>query len=164
MKLLLRIDGVLNRIEGWAVVLLLSVMVTLSFTQVVLRNLFSTGLVWADPFIRHLLLWIAFFGAALATSAERHIAIDALSRFLPKKMRHVASALTNLFAASVCFFLLQASRGFIELEKGGTTSLLDGVPALYFQLIIPIGFGLLLLHFGVRFAVSISRFLEDTAT
>jgi TRAP-type C4-dicarboxylate transport system permease small subunit len=150
MKLLTRLDASLNKVEGILLVSLLAIMVLMAFLQVVLRNFFSTGILWGDIFLRHLVLWIGFLGAALATSKERHISIDALTRFLPTRVKSAIRVLTNLFAAIVCYVLLRASLTFIELEREGETILYGNIPTWYAQVIIPAGFALLMAHFFIR--------------
>ncbi len=152
MKLLTRLDASLNRVEGILLVVMLAVMVVMAFLQVVLRNFFSTGILWGDIFLRHLVLWMGFLGAALATSQERHIAIDAFTRFLSPRVKSAIRVLTNLFAAVVCGFLVQASITFVELERESGTLVYQDIPAWYVQLIIPGGFALLVFHFLVRAA------------
>ena len=47
--------------------LLLLVMILLATTQILLRDLLETGLSWADPVLRLLVLWLALLGAMAAT-------------------------------------------------------------------------------------------------
>ena len=150
MKLLTQLDASLNRIEGILLVVMLAVMVAMAFLQVVLRNFFSTGILWGDIFLRHLVLWMGFLGAALATSQERHIAIDVLTRFISRRAKSAIRVLTNLFAAVVCGFLVEASATFVELERESGSLVYQDIPVWYVQLIIPGGFTLLVFHFLVR--------------
>jgi len=150
MKILQRVDALLNKAEGMLLVLFLSVMLVMAFLQVILRNFFSYGFPWADLLLRHLVLWIAFLGAALATSQERHISIDAFTRFLPERIKYAARVLTNLFAATVCYYLMTAAATFLQSEMDAGTVFYGSVPVWYAQLIIPVGFGLLMFHFVVR--------------
>lgn len=160
MRVLVSFDKFLARIEGILVVLFLSVMVVLSFLQVVLRNAFSESFLWADILLRHLVLWIGFFGAALATSHDRHITIDAFTRFLPPQFKNLAKIVTSLFAATVCYFLLQASLTFLGNEAAENSRLFGDIPSLYSQIVIPIGFGLIIIHFGIRIASLIRSMLS----
>ena len=152
MKLLQRVDELIGRGEGALLIVLLSVMVVLSFVQVILRNVFSESLLWGEILLRHLVLWIGFLGAARATGEGRHITIDAFTRFLSPRLKLVARIATNSFAAVVCFFLLKASLQFLadEVESGNT--LHGDVPSWYSQIIIPVGFSLIIIHFLVRIA------------
>ena len=150
MKILKSIESVLNKIEGVVLIFLLLVMLFMAFGQVVLRNFFSGGLVWGDILLRHLVLWIGFLGAALATSGERHLNIDILTRYLPERLRRAVAALSNVFAAAVCFFLFRASLTFIGFEIVNKNTVFADIPSWFAQIIIPIGFGLLTFHFIVR--------------
>lgn len=153
MKLLQRLDAALNKTEGALLILLLVVMLVLAFLQVVLRNFFSSGFLWADLVLRHLVLWIGFLGAALATSQERHISIDAVTRFLPPRLKHALRVVTNLFAAVVCYYLMTAAITFIESEAEAGTTFYADIPNWYAGIIIPVGFGLLIIHFLIRVMV-----------
>lgn len=150
MRLLRHLDEWIGRGEGLLLVFLLGVMVVLSFVQVILRNLFSESLLWGEILLRHLVLWIGFLGAARATGEGRHITIDAFTRFLSPRAKLAARILTNTFAVIVCSLLLNASLKFLtdEIESGST--LHGDVPSWYSQIIIPAGFGLIIIHFLVR--------------
>ncbi|MEX2117850.1 MAG: TRAP transporter small permease subunit, partial [Bacteroidota bacterium] len=58
--------------------------------------------------------------------------------------------LTNAFAVTICFFLMKASLKFLadEVESGST--LHGDIPSWYSQIIIPVGFTLIIIHFLVR--------------
>ena len=155
MNVLKRVDKALTRFEGYLLITLLFIMVVMAFLQVVLRNLFSSGILWADVFLRHLLLWLGFLGAAIATSENRHINIDALRRFFPKRMRAGVEVLTDSFAAVICFMLAKSSWTFVQGEIADRRVLFGDIPSWYAQVIIPIGFGLLVVHFAIRAMVHV---------
>ncbi|OGU24870.1 MAG: hypothetical protein A2X66_06915 [Ignavibacteria bacterium GWA2_54_16] len=122
----------------------------MSFLQVVLRNVFSSGILWADILLRHILLWLGFLGAAIATSENRHINIDSVRRFLSPRIRLATEVMTNLFAAAICILLASAAWEFVQGEIADRRTVLEGIPSWYFQSIIPVGFGLLAIHFIIR--------------
>lgn len=150
MKLLRSIDDRLTSLEGGLVILILGAMVLLAFFQVILRSAFSSGLVWADILLRHMVLWLGFLGGALATSKQRHIHIDALAHYAPPRVRAALGVLTNLFGAGVCIVLALASIRFIEGEIQAESLVYEGVPSWYAQIIIPVGFTLHVIHFLIR--------------
>lgn len=150
MKILKSIDNAFNRAEEAVLITLLTVMIVMAFLQVVLRNLFSSGIQWADILLRHILLWLGFLGAAIATSEHRHINIDVLRRFLPPRVRTVVDSITDLFAAVICFLLAKASWTFVQGEIADRRMILDGIPSWCAEIIIPVGFGLLVVHFLLR--------------
>ncbi len=64
-------------------------MVVMAFAQVVLRNVFGTGLLWGDPAGAPDGAVGGFLGAALAAFEERHISIDALTKYLSPRIKHI---------------------------------------------------------------------------
>ena len=157
MKILNTIDGWLNKAEGALLIVFLIVMVLLAFAQVVLRNAFSAGFLWADILLRHLVLWIGFLGGALGISNKRHINIDAVTHFLPARTNSIVSIFTNLFAAVVCVWLSRAAIVFIKAEISSGSFVFGEIPSWYAELIIPIGFSLFVFHFVARAARSFSE-------
>jgi len=150
MTLLRSIDRGLVKVEGWLLVLFLGIMVVLSFAQVVLRNVFSTGFIWADPLVRHMVLWVGFLGAAIATHEERHISIDALTRFLSPRWKAAAAIAGQLFLAVVCVALVSASWTFLMEEKEAGGEIVAGLPTYLGLMIIPLGYLLIAVHAVIR--------------
>ncbi len=112
---------------------------------------------WIDVFTRHLLLWVAFLGAALATRKRKHINIDALSRVFSDKARARLRILLDLVAALVAALLASAAWKFMmsDVQAGGT--LYKWIPSWVGIGIIPVGFGLLALHFGLEVVFGLAR-------
>jgi TRAP-type C4-dicarboxylate transport system permease small subunit len=155
MKILTHIDNWLGRLELGIVIFLLGTMIIFAFLQVVLRNIFSTGIVWVEIFLRHDVLWLGFLGGALATGNQRHIKIDAVSHLVSERNQAILHVITNLFAASICIVLTQASMKFVGSEIEMKSIVFDGIPAWYAELIIPIGFALHSIHFIFRTIYSV---------
>ncbi|MFO1518253.1 MAG: TRAP transporter large permease subunit [bacterium] len=143
-----KINERINKVEGFALTGLLVIMIGFAFSQVVLRNFFNTGISWADAFVRHLVLWVGFIGASVATEEDGHLAMDLVSRFLPEKIKNATAGLVRTASAFVCACLTVASYKFVMGEKEGGNVLLPGVPTYWAISIIPIGFYLM----SVRFA------------
>jgi len=150
MKFIAKINNFLAYIESAFLITLLITMILLAFLQVILRNFFSTSILWGDIFLRHLVLWVGFLGAALATKESKHISIDVLSRILSPKLKKITGFVTNLFAAIVSFFLMKASFTFISYEKESQSTLFADIPVWIFQSIIVIGFALIMFRFLIH--------------
>jgi TRAP-type C4-dicarboxylate transport system permease small subunit len=150
MKLLLAFDRLLVKIETGLLVVFLSTMILLAFLQVMLRNFFGIGFLWADPLVRHLVIWVGFLGAAVATHEERHIGIDALTRFFSPRWKAAAHAATSLFAIVVCLFLADAAWVFLQDEKASGSDFMLNLPTWIALLVIPSGYVLMAVHFLVK--------------
>jgi TRAP-type C4-dicarboxylate transport system permease small subunit len=148
-------EQVLVRAEGAVLVAILSLMITLAFLQVALRQVFHSGILWGDTLARHLVLWVGFLGAALAASDGKHFAWEAASHKSGKAGAAMRLA-AQLFAASISGYLTSAAWTFLLDEKtSGGVLLSIGPLALRGWLMaaaIPAGFLLVLLHSLVRAA------------
>ena len=147
MKILELINRWIEKTETALLVFIVSVMVILAFLQVVLRNIFDEGILWGDIFLRHLVLWVGFIGASLATRQQKHINIDLFARLLSGKWKEFAKLITNLFAVYICALLADAGWTFVQDEIQYKTTVFKEVPAWYFQIIIPVGFLLMSFRF-----------------
>ncbi len=150
MKLLLFVDRWLTRITGWLIIFFLSVMIVMAFGQVVLRNFFHTSIEWGDVFLRHLVLWLGFLGAVIATGEGRHLKIEFINKLAPERYRKVIYVATNLFAAVVCFFLMKAAIVFVQMEGESGDTLILNLSLTYFIIIIPVGYAIIAFRFLVR--------------
>ena len=133
-------------------------LVLMSFLQVALRSLFSSGILWADTLLRHLVLWVAFLGAGLAAASDRQFALDLSSRFLKGRIKSAVLLACHCFTVAACIFLARASILFFreEYAQGGALFSAGGfrVPAWAFELILPAGFALLALHYLIKAALA----------
>lgn len=153
-------DERIDRVEQTLLVILLGTMILIAFLQIVLRNLFSTGLSWGDPLVRNLVLWIGFIGAALATKEGKHINIDVVSRWMPPLGKGLVDFVTQMFSFFICSLLMFAALKFIknEAQMGNLTFL--GIPAWIPEVILPIVFGLMALRFGLRAFRNIAEIMK----
>ncbi len=145
--LLLRLQRLALLAEDTLLVVILTTLVLLATSQILLRNIWGTGIVWSDPLLRVLVLWLALLGAMAATRDNNHIRIDILSRFLPEPLRKLSRRITDLFAAVVSGLVAWHSARFVYLEWEDGNILFAAIPAWVCELIIPLGFGVMALRF-----------------
>lgn len=155
MRTVFLIEKGIGFLENLLLVIFLTVTVIMAFLQVILREFWSTGIVWGDVFLRHLVLWIGFFGAALAAKESRHFSIDILTKRLAPLLQKIIQILLNLGSALICLFLVQAGISFVRDEMQYNNQPLfsilgKNIMSYHFEVIIPLGFGLIGLHFLFR--------------
>ena len=158
MKPLLVLDHWIEKVAVGAIVLLLSVMIVLAFGQVVMRDLFHSALPGVDVLLRHLVLWVGYFGAIIATGHRRHLRIEVVELVLSERARVVCAIIANLFAAVICVILLRAGISFVHLEKAETTTFMIGLPAWIFAIVVPVGYAAI----GFRFVARALEILAGT--
>src|SRR5919109_963423 len=108
MGLLHWLDHWLASLERALVVLLLTGLLGLGLLQVIARNFLASGLFWADELLQHMVLWLGFLGASLATREHRHLSIDVLTHVLPPRWQLGCGLLVNAAALAICVLLVQA--------------------------------------------------------
>ena len=149
-------DETLGRLEKFFIVAMLSAMILLAFLQIVLRNVFSTGISWGDPLVRYLVLWVGFIGASLATREEKHITIEVFSRWISGSSWRYLKLISQLISAVICGLLTVAGWMFVQNEAQMGGAALPKIPSWVLQMIIPITFALMTLRFLTHFIAELS--------
>ncbi len=139
----------LHRAEDVLLAIALGALLLLALAQIVLRSLFDTGLPWGETVSRAGVLWLAMLGALGAARQQRHVAIDALPRFLPPGPARLLHVLGQLGAAVVCGWAAWMGLGLVLDERAFPLPFVPGVPSWVPMLVLPAGFGLLALRFTV---------------
>ena len=161
MKTLRWIDKALARFEGWFIIALLWLMVTLTFVQVCLRGLYTHAhfqwansmmgyLDWSEPLVRLLVLWLTFLGASLITGENKHIKIDLFSKLLPPKLENAREFVLSLSCVVISAIMVKACIVYVKIEMEFGGSMFLHLPNWAGQMILPVGFALILFRFSLR--------------
>lgn len=138
--------------------LLLAAMICLACVQIVLRIFFHGGFLWADSLLRYMVLWSGMLGAVVATREGKHITIDVITYLAPDRTKSWIRLFVDLFSGSVAVVLTWAAIIFVRNEaQFGSTSLLN-VPVWVWNMIFPLAFGLIALHFFIGLLADILSF------
>lgn len=141
--------AMLAKIEDGLLVLILVAMVLLAFVQILLRNVFGIGLIWIEPLVRQMLLWVALVGAMVATREHHHITVDAVSRFVSGRVRNLVAFVCDAFASVVCGLMTYACFQvfFMEFQDPKLGQIMTGLPVWASLLTLPLAFGVMTLRF-----------------
>jgi len=166
--LLTRLDRFLVKFEEVLLALLLVSLIVLAALQVLLRNIWSTSIDWADVTLQNATVLIGLIGAAVATSEGRHLNIDLVGRALKGRKRLALNVLIGVFGVITCALLTrggwQTFRANYEpwlanVPEGWSAMRLlqqelgeGSFPQWLSQLMLPMGFGLIGVHFFLRLA------------
>lgn len=135
--------GMLQNIEDGILIGLLLVMIGIAVFQIVLRNLFDSGMNFGDELIRILVLWISLVGAMVASRNNNHINIDLISRYLPDPVKKFSTVLVGIFTSFICAVMAYFSLNFVLMEKSEGIIAFSGVPAWACESIIPLAFAVI---------------------
>ena len=138
---LLRIDRFM---AGTALMILLG----LVFGQVIARNFFHTSIPHADIVSRYMVLYVTFFGAALAVESHKHIRIDVVAAWMRPEMLLKLRPPLYLVSAAICAVLTWAASRFWYDDWQYVADYERWASVL--ALITPFGFFLLAIHFLIN--------------
>lgn len=139
----------LHRIEDGVLLAAVLLMVALAAGQILLRGLFGIGVLWIDPMLRSLVLWIGMLGALAASRTGQHIAIDVVTRALPRSWRLPVRGVACAFTAAVCAGFAWHGVRYTALEVEMASDAFADIPQWGVVAILPVAFALI----GLRFAI-----------
>ena len=79
----------INGVEEALIALILGVMTIITFTNVILRYVFQTGLSWGLEATSFLFAWLVLLGMSYAVKVTGHLGVDAVINILPRPVRRV---------------------------------------------------------------------------
>lgn len=158
-QLLERLDKAGTALETIMLVSMLTVMMLVAVSQILLREVFGTGMGWADELVRLMVLWLALVGSIAACRENRHIRIDALSHVLPEVAVNVIRVLVDVFAAVVCGIIAVQAWRYLQIEIEYEDKVLVDTPAWIAHSVMPVAFALISYRFLVSALDRAGKFL-----
>ena len=143
----------LGRIELATALLAFAAMLLLSVAEIIGRNLFHAALPGGDVMLRHLVLWVALPGAALAVSANRHLHLDPANLAARPTWQRLTAIPFHLASAFVCVLLAAAAWRYWQDEMQYQAA--EAGWLVWLGLILPAAFALLAVHFLLRAALAL---------
>ena len=137
-------------VERAVLAVLVTGMVVLAALQILLRNVWHTGLNWAEPLLGMALLWLTLLGALAAAGLGRHLSIDLAVALVPRRWSSWLTRATSVFAAVVCGLLAWAAGRYVGFQREMDMSVLLGLPVWKHYMVIPVVFWLMAFRFAVR--------------
>jgi TRAP-type C4-dicarboxylate transport system permease small subunit len=122
----------------WIVIALMITLTVVVVVGVIYRKM-GASLSWYDEVASILLVWITYYGAALAALKRSHIGFDDILRALPLGGRKLAVCVAEFMV--LLFFVLLAWAGLrvLFVLQGDTLVSLTWMPVMFTQSVIPIG-------------------------
>ena len=153
--------SILHKIEDALLASLLLLMIGLAVFQIVLRNGFNAGIVWADPLVRVLVLWLGLIGAMVASRTDNHISIDIVSKYLPEHLKQFTTLLVYLFTTIICALMTWHSARFVIMEKADGMFAFFSMPIWICELVIPFAFGIMTIRYTLFFLGNLIKIFND---
>ncbi len=141
----------LASLENGIAVAALMLTAFLPILDIVIRKFIPRGIPGAAMFVQHLVLWMAFLGAALGARRGELLSLST-GAFLKGKVKKIAEVFSSGVSVTVCAVLAKGSLDFVLVEYEGGRTLALGIPVWIAEAIMPIGFAVI----GLRILKHIS--------
>ena len=151
----MKISRLLEIVEEWGLVILLSAMSVIMLIQVGMRYIIGAPFSWGEELARYCQIWLVYIGAALCTRRKTHIRIEILSNIWPKSTPYtelLSDVVSAAFLIGVVFITFSYVRHFLVLNQ--TSPALE-LPMAIVSLILPIGSALMALRYIQRIILDI---------
>ena len=93
-----RVSRFIDEIEETIIAIILALMVTITFINVVLRYGFNSGLIWGLEMVTFLFAWLVLLGISYAVKKKLHLGVDALLNICSAPSKRILA----LTAAILC--------------------------------------------------------------
>jgi len=144
--------AVFNRLEEGLIALILASMTLITFTQVVARYVFNYSFVWALETNTFLFGGLIFFGMAYGVRVGTHIGVDALVKTMSPGVARSAGALAALLCVVYSVIMFYGGTLYVDkMYQIGIEAQDLPIPQWVPRLVLPIGFGLLILRYSAQF-------------
>jgi len=140
-----RLQSALWRLEDMVLAVALALMVLLGVADLeIWRTLgVASPIKGADGLLRHLTLFIGMIGGAVAAREGRLLSVASIAPLLPKALAQRLERISNGISAFVALMLALAAALFVQAERGSGATLAYGIPTVWFEYALPIGFAII---------------------
>ncbi|MEH6632022.1 MAG: TRAP transporter small permease [Halopseudomonas aestusnigri] len=136
---------IITHIEESFIVLLMTSMVLVTFSQVVARYVFNSGALWALELTTYLFAWLVIFGISYGVKTHIHIGVDAFVKIFSTQAQRLFGLLA--VTASITYGAVMFYGGWIyvgKIKKAGIETHDMPIEKWLFLSILVIGMGLLI--------------------
>lgn len=130
---------IFNRIVETVGQAVFTVIIVVTFSQVIARYVFNSPFTWSDEFARYCFVWVILLGSALAIRDNAHIGVDYFISFIPAKLQKLIDIVNKILIAAFLLFIIIQGYKMIGIISVGQISAAMGVPMSYIYFAIPIG-------------------------
>jgi C4-dicarboxylate transporter DctM subunit len=132
--------------ENLVLVTALAAMLLLPVTEILLRQVFKTGISGSSAIVQHLTLIVGMLGGAIAARDRRLLALSPVQTLLTGRARWRRRSSAAASRPRSAFFLFLASLQYVLALKPLGKILVYGIPVWVIQLFPALGFGLIMLR------------------
>lgn len=140
----------LDKLEEWASISLLLVVLVAVSVQVIARYVLHAPLFWGGELARYTYVWMAFLAGAFVTGRRGHVRIDLLDAILPPRALKWLECFANFAVGCICLAVVVFSFDWL-LGTARPKSPALRMPMIFLYGGVWLSFALMALHSFVTF-------------
>lgn len=105
-----------DKIELYICIILITLMTSLIFIQVIARYAFGNSLSWSEELARYMFIWLIYLGISYGAKIMKHIKIDAGLKLFPQKMRPYIQIIGDIFFLIFSVFIIITSLNLVQKQ------------------------------------------------
>jgi TRAP-type C4-dicarboxylate transport system permease small subunit len=159
LSIITNIDDFLFKLEKAFCTLILVIIISITFIEIIMRYIFNaTLMVGVSEITTWCFVWLGSVGCAALVKINKHIAVDYfMRRFFSKKLKKIIMTVTNLFL--LIFFIFVIRSGFIfAFGQWTIASTSANIPKTFLYISIPISMILMFYHITVHSIINLHKF------
>ncbi len=141
MDSLHKISDVIDKICGYFIILLFTIMTLTYFGQIFLRYVVGTGFSWTEEVTRYADIWAIMIGSAMIAKRRIHINVSVLEEILNVKSRNWLLVLQQVISFGFFLAMFFIAFDFIKISGSQVTTNLR-IPKAWVYSIFPPAFGI----------------------
>lgn len=149
------VSNCLGKLIAGALFFFISMLIVVTFTQVLCRFILQVPAVWTEELARMSFVWLIFLGSAIAVKEGTHLSLDMITAAVPPRVRTAMQywvLLLILVLSGVIFY----AGGSYCLRSMGKTAVTLPIPSNCVYVAVPIS-AVLMMFFAVELLVGKAR-------
>ena len=141
-------------VEKATCAVLLLVVLTVTLWGIFERFVLQVGFGWSDELARYVNVYCIFLGACLGVVKNSHVGVDVFIRLIPARFQKIFGAIAYVLCATFCAAIAYTGYSyFLRLHTSNQISAALQVPICWIFFAVPLGCGLMCLHYILRLAL-----------
>ena len=136
LERLQRIDRALLAGMRWAIIVLMSALIVVVFTQIVARYALSLSLSWTEEAARLIFICTIFLGSAVLVRFREHLTVTIFTDLTPPRVQRVSAAIAAAVGLWCSYYLITGAWATLMREWDQLTPALQAPMGLIYTVIL----------------------------
>lgn len=146
-KLISVLDKIMGTIEKIVLFASVSIMLIVTFIEVLDAKFLHANLMWTSEVNRIMLVWCILSGASVAAGTRSHLGVEFIVSKLPKKVARWVVLLTDLISVFVCGYIIASGISLVSMQfRLGSVFSITRLPTPVAELAVPVCFAFVLIR------------------